>query len=86
MFIDIVFEGAAEGTLAEFYQQQKSAWGFLPNFAVVFSPRPEVAKAWSMLNKTVRDGMDQPPLRDHHHRRRPGAALGSGEHFGGGAE
>ena len=59
MFIDTVPEGAAEGTLAEFYQQQKSAWGFLPNFAVVFSPRPEVAKAWSMLNKTVRDGMDR---------------------------
>ncbi len=59
MFIDIVSEEAAEGTLAEFYQQQKSAWGFLPNFAVVFSPRPEVARAWSMLNKTVRDGMDR---------------------------
>jgi uncharacterized peroxidase-related enzyme len=59
MFIDIVPEGAAEGTLAEFYQQQKNAWGFLPNFAAVFSPRPEVAQAWSMLNKTVRDGMDR---------------------------
>jgi uncharacterized peroxidase-related enzyme len=59
MFIDIVPEEAAEGTLAEFYQQQKGAWGFLPNFATVFSTRPEVAKAWSMLNKTVRDGMDR---------------------------
>jgi uncharacterized peroxidase-related enzyme len=59
MFIDIVPEEAAEGTLAEFYQQQKGAWGFLPNFAPVFSTRPEVAKAWSMLNKTVREGMDR---------------------------
>jgi len=59
MFIDIVPEEAAEGALAEFYQQQKGAWGFLPNFAVVFSTRPDVAKAWSMLNKTVRDGMDR---------------------------
>jgi uncharacterized peroxidase-related enzyme len=59
MFIDIVPEEAAEGALAEFYQQQKGAWGFLPNFAAVFSTRPEVGKAWSMLNKTVRDGMDR---------------------------
>ena len=59
MFIDVVPEEAAEGALAEYYQQQKSAWGFLPNFAPVFSTRPEVAKAWNMLNKTVRDGMDR---------------------------
>ena len=59
MFIDTVPEEAAEGALAEFYQQQKGAWGFLPNFAAAFSTRPDVAKAWSMLNKTVRDGMDR---------------------------
>jgi uncharacterized peroxidase-related enzyme len=59
MFIEIVSEGAAEGTLAEFYQQQKRTWGFLPNFAAVFSTRPDVAQAWTMLNKTVRDGMDR---------------------------
>ncbi len=59
MFIDTVPEDAAAGALAEFYRQQKSAWGFLPNFAEVFSTRPEVAQAWGLLNKTVRDGMDR---------------------------
>jgi uncharacterized peroxidase-related enzyme len=59
MFIDTVPEESAAGALAEFYQQQKRAWGFLPNFAEVFSARPEVAMAWSVLNKTVRDGMDR---------------------------
>lgn len=59
MFIDVVTEESAEGPLAEFYQQQKSAWGFLPNFAATFATRPDVAKAWSGLNKTVRDGMDR---------------------------
>lgn len=29
MFIDTVPEESAAGALAEFYQQQKSAWGFL---------------------------------------------------------
>ncbi len=59
MFIDTVPEESADGALAEFYRQQKSAWGFLPNFAEAFSTRPEVASAWSLLNKTVRDGMDR---------------------------
>jgi len=59
MFIDTVPEESAAGALAEFYQQQRNAWGFLPNFAGVFSTRPEVAKAWNLLNKTVRDGMDR---------------------------
>lgn len=59
MFIDTVPEESAEGALAEFYQQQRGAWGFLPDFAEAFSTRPDVAKAWSLLNKTVRDGMDR---------------------------
>lgn len=59
MFIDTVPEESADGALAEFYRQQKSAWGFLPNFAETFSTRPEVAKAWGLLNKTVRDAMDR---------------------------
>lgn len=59
MFIDTVSEEAAAGPLAEFYQQQISAWGFLPNFAEAFSTRPAVAKAWNLLNKTVREGMDR---------------------------
>jgi uncharacterized peroxidase-related enzyme len=59
MFIETVPEESAAGALADFYEQQKRAWGFLPNFAEVFSTRPEVAKAWSVLNKTVRDGMDR---------------------------
>ena len=59
MFIDTIPEEGAEGLLGEFYQQQKRAWGFLPNYAAAFSTRPEVAMAWSVLNKTVRDGMDR---------------------------
>jgi uncharacterized peroxidase-related enzyme len=59
MFIDTVPEETAEGVLADFYQQQRGAWGFLPNFAAAFSTRPEVARAWSLLNKTVREGMDR---------------------------
>ncbi len=59
MFIDTVPEERAEGALADFYQQQRGAWGFLPNFAAAFSTRPEVASAWNSLNKAVRDAMDR---------------------------
>jgi uncharacterized peroxidase-related enzyme len=59
MFIDTIPEGEAEGPLAEYYQQQRGAWGFLPDYAGAFSTRPDVAAAWNGLNKAVRDGMDR---------------------------
>jgi uncharacterized peroxidase-related enzyme len=59
MYIDAVPEDAATGSLAEYYVQQRSAWGFLPNYAAAFSTRPDVAQAWSTLNSTIRDGMDR---------------------------
>jgi uncharacterized peroxidase-related enzyme len=59
MFIDTVSEAAATGPLADYYRQQRAAWGFLPNYAAAFSTRPDVAQAWNTLNGTVRDGMDR---------------------------
>jgi len=59
MFIDAVPEDAATGEVAEYYQQQRAAWGFLPNYAGAFATRPEVAKAWNALNVAVRSGMDR---------------------------
>lgn len=59
MFIAEVPEGAATGPLADYYTEQRAAWGFLPNFAGAFSTRPEVAEAWKALNSTIRDGMDR---------------------------
>jgi uncharacterized peroxidase-related enzyme len=59
MFIDTVAEDAATGALAEYYRQQRAAWGFLPNYAGAFSTRPDVAQAWNTMNATIRDGMDR---------------------------
>ena len=59
VFITAVPEDVATGALAEYYSQQRAAWGFLPNYAAAFSPRPEVAQAWNTLNSTIRDGMDR---------------------------
>ncbi len=59
MFIDTVAEDSASGELAEYYRGQREAWGFLPNYAAAFSTRPDIGRAWNMLNATVRDGMDR---------------------------
>lgn len=59
MFIDSIDPDSATGELAGFYEQQTRAWGFLPNYALAFSTRPEVAEAWGRLNQSVREGMDR---------------------------
>jgi uncharacterized peroxidase-related enzyme len=59
MFIDAIAEDAARGDLADYYRQQRAAWGFLPNYAACFASRPDVAQAWNTLNATVRGGMDR---------------------------
>ena len=59
MFISGVGEDVAEGDVAEYYQGQRAAWGFFPNYAPAFSSRPEVARAWNALNLAVRGGMDR---------------------------
>lgn len=59
MFIVTVPEESADGPVAEYYEKQRAAWGFLPNYALAFSTRPDVAAAWNSLNAAVRDGMDR---------------------------
>jgi uncharacterized peroxidase-related enzyme len=59
VFITTVDEAAAEGEVADYYAQQRGAWGFLPNYAAAFSTRPDIAQAWNDLNQAVRQGMDR---------------------------
>lgn len=59
MFIETVPESAATGEVAEYYASQRTAWGFLPNYAGCFSTRPDVAQAWGQLNATIREGGDR---------------------------
>lgn len=59
MFIDTVAEDAATGALADYYQQQRTAWGFLPDYAGAFATRPDVAQAWNVLNGVIRESMER---------------------------
>jgi uncharacterized peroxidase-related enzyme len=59
MFISAPDEGTAEGEAAEWYEQQRASWGYLPNYAPAFATRPDVAEAWNQLNGAIRGGMDR---------------------------
>jgi uncharacterized peroxidase-related enzyme len=59
MFIDAPDESAVEGEVAEWYERQRSSWGYLPNYAPAFASRPDVAEAWNTLNGAVRGHMDR---------------------------
>jgi uncharacterized peroxidase-related enzyme len=59
MLITDIAEQDATGPLADYYAQVHEQWGFLPNFALAFSHRPDVAQAWNALNVSVREGMDR---------------------------
>jgi uncharacterized peroxidase-related enzyme len=50
---------ADDGEVHGWYEEQTARWGYLPNYAAAFASRPDVARAWTALNITVRDGMDR---------------------------
>ena len=59
MFIEVPDETTADGEVAEWYEQQRASWGYLPNYAPAFATRPDVARAWNELNGAVRNNMDR---------------------------
>jgi uncharacterized peroxidase-related enzyme len=59
MFIEVPEESVAGEAVVDWYDRQRAAWGYLPNFAVAFATRPDVAEAWNKLNGAVRGNMDR---------------------------
>ena len=59
MFIDAPDELTVDGDAAEWYEKQRDAWGYLPNYAPAFGTRPDVAQAWNALNKAVMGHMER---------------------------
>ena len=50
---------AVASEVREWTDGQAAHWGYVPNYAAAFASRPDVARAWTTLNLTVRDGMDR---------------------------
>jgi uncharacterized peroxidase-related enzyme len=59
MFIEAPDESEIDDDVANWYQRQREAWGYLPNYAPAFALRPDVAEAWNTLNNAVRGHMDR---------------------------
>jgi len=58
-FIETTSPEAAEGAVAAMYLRQQAAWGYIPNYAKVFSLRPEVLARWGQLLAEVKRPMDK---------------------------
>jgi uncharacterized peroxidase-related enzyme len=58
-FVETTAADAATGAVAAMYQRQHAAWGFVPNYAKVFSLRPEVLARWGQLLAEMRRPMDK---------------------------
>jgi uncharacterized peroxidase-related enzyme len=56
-FIETTPPDEASGEVLEMYQRQESAWGYVPNYARVFSHRPEVLARWGRLLAEIRRPM-----------------------------
>lgn len=48
----------ADDAVRAMYQRQQAHWGFVPNYAKVFSHRPEVLERWGKLLAEIRRPMD----------------------------
>lgn len=59
LFINTTPVSEATGDVKAMYQRQQKAFGFVPNYAKVFSHRTEVMQAWANLLVTFRRPMDE---------------------------
>jgi uncharacterized peroxidase-related enzyme len=57
-FIKTIAPSDAEDDVLAMYARQQSAWGYVPNYAKVFSHRPEVMARWGRLLAEIRRPMD----------------------------
>lgn len=53
-FIDTIRAQDSTGDVRAMYERQQRSWGYIPNYAKVFSHRPEVLAAWANLIAVIR--------------------------------
>jgi len=58
-FIECVPDAEISADVQAMYARQQSFWGFVPNYARVFSHRPEVMGLWAQLQVGIRRHMDK---------------------------
>jgi uncharacterized peroxidase-related enzyme len=57
-FIKTIRASQATGAVHEMYKRQQDHWGYVPNYAKLFSHRPEVLARWGRLLAEIRRPVD----------------------------
>jgi alkylhydroperoxidase family enzyme len=57
-FIDTTMPAAADGPVRAMYERQQASFGYVPNYAKVFSHRPELMSRWASLLAGVRGSIE----------------------------
>jgi uncharacterized peroxidase-related enzyme len=57
-FIDTTDADDATGEVRAMYERQQKSWGYVPNYAKLFSQRPHVLTAWADLIAAIRAPVD----------------------------
>ena len=58
-FVDTVRPADATGDVRAMYERQQRSWGYVPNYAKLFSHRPEVLVAWANMIAVIRAPVDR---------------------------
>jgi uncharacterized peroxidase-related enzyme len=58
-FIDTIPDSDISADVKAMYERQASFWGFVPNYARVFSWRPELMTLWAQLQVGIKRTMDK---------------------------
>ena|SRR5215510_242827 len=58
-FIDTIPDSEMTDEIRAMYARQASFWGFVPNYARVFSWRPELMMLWAQLQIGIKKNMDK---------------------------
>jgi uncharacterized peroxidase-related enzyme len=58
-FIESIPDSEINADVQAMYARQQSFWGFVPNYAKVFSHRPEIMGLWAQLQAGIKRNMDK---------------------------
>jgi uncharacterized peroxidase-related enzyme len=58
-FVETIRAQDSTGDVRAMYERQQRAWGYVPNYAKVFSHRPDVLAAWANLIAVIRAPVDR---------------------------
>jgi uncharacterized peroxidase-related enzyme len=57
-FVETVPVAEAAGDVRRMYEQNQKRLGYVPNYAKLFSLRPQVMDGWAQLQKSIKSNMD----------------------------